>query len=453
MTFEDLGLTRQFLSALEDLGFERPTPIQEQAIPIVRGGQHVIGIAQTGTGKTAAYILPLLQKLKYAQDDPPRALILVPTKELVLQVVEQAQQLAKYTDLRIKGIYGGVGKQRQIVDLQEGLDILVATPRRFLELYELSGLVVNRLRTLILDEADRMLDMGFLSQIRLVLDVLPRKKQNLLFSATFSEHIERLSREFMDFPQRIEVAPEATPVETVSQVLYRVPNRQGKINLLLHLLQDEETFDRVIVFVKTRRGASEVYEQLKARIKGKLRLIHANKGQNTRIKAFNDFKSGDIRLLVTTDVMARGIDIEEVSHVVNFNVPVRPEDYVHRIGRTGRAERSGAAITFANEAEQYHLTKIKRKIRMTIPEMDLPEEVLVPETPFEEKQAIAKAIDDQKRKADPNFKGAFHEKKSYKAKQKKKKGPRSFKGKGASTYQSSRKSKNKTSKHKRHKKK
>lgn len=452
MTFEDLGLTRQFINALDDLGFERPTPIQVQAIPIVRGGQHVIGIAQTGTGKTAAYILPLLQKLKYAQDDPPRALILVPTKELVLQVVEQAKELAKYTDLRIKGIYGGVGKQNQIAALQEGLDILVATPRRFLELYELSGLVVNRLRTLILDEADRILDMGFLSQIRLVLDVLPRKKQNLLFSATFSDRIEKLSGEFMDFPVRIEVSPEATPVDTVEQILYLVPNRQGKINLLLHLLQDEENFDRVIVFVKTRRGATDVYQQLKNKVSGQLRLIHANKGQNTRIKAFNDFKSGDIRLLITTDVMARGIDIQEVSHVINFNVPVRPEDYVHRIGRTGRAEKEGTAITFAHHAEQYHLTKIKRKIRMVIPEKFIPEEVDIPETPFEERQAMNKAIDDQKRKADPNFKGAFHEKKSYKTKQKNKRGPRSFSGKGSSTYKKGGK-KNKTSKRKRNKKK
>lgn len=452
MTFEDLGLTRQFLNALEDLGFERPTPIQEQAIPIVRGGQHVIGIAQTGTGKTAAYILPILQKLKYAQEDPPRALILVPTKELVLQVVEQVQELAKYTDLRIKGIYGGVGKQRQIAELQDGLDVLVATPRRFLELYELSGLVVNRLKTLVLDEADRMLDMGFLSQIRLVLDVLPRKKQNLLFSATFSDRIEKLSGEFMDFPVRIEVAPEATPVDTVTQLLYQVPNRQSKINLLLHLLEDEEDFDRVIVFVRTRKGASAIYDQLKNKVSGKLRVIHANKGQNTRIKAFNDFKSGDIRLLITTDVMARGIDIEEVSHVVNFNVPVRPEDYVHRIGRTGRAEKEGTAITFANAAEQYHLTKIKRKIRMTIPEENIPEEVEIPETPLEERQAIAKAIDDQKRKADPNFKGAFHEKKSYKVKQRNKRGPRSFQGKGGSTYKKGGKKKN-TSKRKRNKKK
>ncbi len=436
-TFADLKITRQFLNAIEDLGFDQPTPIQIKAIPAIRSGQHVIGIAQTGTGKTAAYMLPVLQKIKYAQGTAARCVILVPTKELVVQVTEQVEQLTKYTDIRTEGIYGGVGRKSQAKSVNEGVDVLVSTPRRLLELYEFENVMLRKVEVLILDEADRMMDMGFMPQINTLLDIIPTKKQNLLFSATFSPRVEELSWNFMDFPVKIEVTPEATPVETVEQVRYDVPNFQTKLNLLAHLLEDEEVFHRIIIFTKTKSAADRVYKRLsKGDNKEHVRLIHSNKGQNTRINSFNDFKEGSVRILVSTDVMARGIDIKEVSHVINFDVPSVHEDYVHRIGRTGRAFRTGAAITFVTKSDKYHLLKIEEKIRMFIPMEELPSEVEVTETPFEENQLIERALDAQKKKADPNYQGAFHEKKSYKVKQKNKKIKRtkSFTGKGKSTF-------------------
>lgn len=454
--FEQLGITRQYINALEELGFQEPTPIQIKAIPAIRSGQHLIGIAQTGTGKTAAYGLPVLQRLSYPQGTAMRCLILVPTKELVLQVRDQLNELARYTELRIRGIYGGVGRKAQAKEVLEGTDIVVSTPRRILELYENEQVPLNKVNILILDEADRMLDMGFRGQINALLEVVPLKKQNLLFSATFSPKVEELSWNFMDFPIKIEITPEATPVETVSQVQYRVPNFNTKLNLLFHLLQDEATYHRVIVFVKTKQSANRVYERLASLNPETIRLIHSNKGQNARINAFRDFQEGEVRILVATDVMARGIDIKEVSHVVNFDVPNIHEDYVHRIGRTGRAFRTGAALTFVTKADAYHIRKIEEKIRMTIPSEALPSSLTITETPFEEQQTMERAIDAQKRKEDPTYKGAFHDKKTYKAKVKNKQRRRP--GKKARTTKSGFVGKSKagtrrnTSKRNRHKK-
>ncbi len=411
MTFEELKLTRQFLNAIEEEGFQNPTPVQEQAIPKILSGQHLIGIAQTGTGKTAAYLLPVFMKIKYAQGDDPRVIVLVPTKELVLQVKKQGEALARYTNIRFTALYGGVGKQPQIQELEAGTDVIIATPRRLSELYNLGAFRMKKITTMILDEADRMLDMGFLPQINAIMDILPRKKQNLLFSATFPPKVEKLSQDFMDFPVKIEITPQATPVETVEQILYPVPNTPTKMNLLEFLLQDEETFHRVIIFCKTKKTTHALFTFLKKKATKSIREIHSNKGQNTRINAMNDFKSGEVRILVATDVAARGIDVESVSHVINFDVPVLYEDYVHRIGRTGRAFKTGTAITFMNDAEKFHIKKIEKLIGMFIPKKAIPEAVEIPETSFEEKQEIAKSIDHQRRKDDPNYKGAFHDKK------------------------------------------
>lgn len=453
--FEDLKLTRQYLNALEDLGFEQATAIQVKAIPAIRSGQHVIGIAQTGTGKTAAYVLPILQRLKYAQGVAARCIILVPTKELVVQVREQVGQLAKYTDIRFEGIYGGVGRKAQAKAINEGVDIIVSTPRRLLELYQKENIKLNKIEIMVMDEADRMMDMGFMGQINTILEVVPTKKQNLLFSATFSQKVEELSWNFMDFPIKIEITPEATPVETVEQLRYDVPNFATKLNLLAHLLEDEDLFNRIIVFVKTKQSANHIFERLQKYGKENIRLIHSNKGQNTRINAFNDFKEGKIRILVATDVMARGIDIKDVSHVINFDVPTVYEDYVHRIGRTGRAFRTGAAITFVTKADVYHIHKIEKKIRMAIPLCNLPDTIEITETPFLENQTMERAIDAQKLKENPDYKGAFHEKKSYKAKIKNKqaKRPKKYTGKTNSGYISkANKGSKKTSKRNRHKK-
>ncbi|MEO1054623.1 MAG: DEAD/DEAH box helicase [Bacteroidota bacterium] len=410
-TFEDLKLNRQLLNAVDELGYKMPSPVQQKCIPLIMSGHDVMGIAQTGTGKTAAYVLPLLMKVKYAQGNSTRALILAPTKELVLQIAENIDQLSKYTDLRAVPIYGGIGPKTQIEMIERGLDILVATPGRFLEIYRRNVLTTKEIKTLVLDEADKMMDMGFMPQIRSILEVIPiKKRQNLLFSATMPAKVEKLSEEFLEFPEKVEITPQATTAETIDQHLYHVPNLKTKINLLEYLLEDQN-FSRVLVFTRTKSTADNVFKFLDRKKIGAVRVIHSNKGQNSRINAINEFKNGELRVLVSTDVSARGIDVSEVSHVINFEVPVVHEDYVHRIGRTGRAEHHGEAITFANKAELYHIEKIEKVISQSIPVLSIPKEVEITDTEFWEKQEIARQIDEQKRKENPDFKGAFHEKK------------------------------------------
>jgi len=410
-SFENFNLNKQLLNAIADAGFSQPTDIQEKTIPIVLGGQEVIGIAQTGTGKTAAYLLPILMMIKYAQGTEPRALILAPTKELTLQIANHATALAKYTDLRILPIYGGVGAKAQIEAINKGVDILISTPGQFMEIYLRGELPTKQIRFLVLDEADRMMDMGFMPQLRKVFEVIPNKRQNLLFSATFPAKVERLSQEFLEFPVKIEVSPQATAAKQVEQEMYLLPNLKTKINFLEYLLQDKDAFNRVLVFTRTKDVANNVFKFIERKNLGPVRVIHSNKGQNPRINAVNEFKEGKLRILVSTDVTARGIDVIKVSHVINFDVPILYEDYVHRIGRTGRAFQEGKAITFVTEAELYHVHKIEDLIREKIPVKPLPTSLEISETLFEEAQSMAREIDWQKRREDPTFKGAFHERK------------------------------------------
>ena len=413
-SFENFNLNKQLLSAVAEAGFENPTEVQQKCIPLILGGQEVIGIAQTGTGKTAAYLLPLLMKIKYATGKEPRALVLAPTKELTLQIAEHATQLARYTDLRILAVYGGVGPKIQIDALEKGVDVIIATPGRFMELYLKGELITKQINTLVLDEADRMMDMGFMPQLRKIFEIIPHKRQNLLFSATFPEKVERLSREFLMFPVKVEITPQATAATQVEQELYTLPNLRTKINLLEYLLQDQEAFNRVLIFTRTKEVADNVFRYLERKEYGPTKVIHSNKGQNTRINAINEFKEGRLRILVSTDVTARGIDILKVSHVINFDVPILYEDYVHRIGRTGRAFQEGKAITFATPPEMYHISKIEKLIREKIPVKQLPPDLEVAETPPMEARDMAKEIDWQKKKEDPTFQGAFHERKGGK---------------------------------------
>ncbi|HEY1008416.1 MAG TPA: DEAD/DEAH box helicase [Sphingobacteriaceae bacterium] len=414
-SFEDFKLNRQILNAVADAGYSVPTPIQQKAIIPILSGQDIMGIAQTGTGKTAAYVLPMLMKLKYAQGSDPRALILAPTRELAMQIEENIRLFAKYTDLRTVVIYGGLGPKVQKAELSKGVDILVATPGRFLDLYLEGDIPTKSLQFLVLDEADKMMDMGFIGSIHRILEVVPRKRQNLLFSATMSELVHKIAGDFLKFPLTVEVAPQATPAQTVQQVLYHVPNLRTKLNLLQHLLMNDEAFHRLIIFCKTKTVADNIYKFLERRYGDEgVRVIHANKGQNTRINSINAFKEGEIRILVATDVAARGLDVSNVSHVINFDVPIIIEDYVHRIGRTGRAYNTGDAITFCTPGEEYYVRKIEKLIRQQIPVANIPEQVFIEETPYEERQAIAREIDMQKRKENPEFKGAFHEKKFQK---------------------------------------
>ncbi|WP_192823805.1 DEAD/DEAH box helicase [Rufibacter sp. LB8] len=411
-SFEEFKLNKQLLNAIQELGYQKPTPVQTQTIPLALAGHDVMGIAQTGTGKTAAYVLPLLMKVKFAQGKHPRALILAPTRELVMQIEENIHKFSAYLDVRTVGIYGGVGPKTQVERIQAGIDILVATPGRLMDLYRKGELHLKELKTLVLDEADKMMDMGFMPQIRQVLEIIPRKRQNLLFSATMHERVHILSEEFLEFPMVVEVTPQATPVETVTQLLYQVPNLRTKIELLDYLFKDKETFNRVMIFTRSKTNADNVSHFLDRKGSGGVRVVHGNKGQNTRINAVEAFRDGEVRYLVATDVASRGIDIQDVSHVINFDVPIIYEDYVHRIGRTGRAEQKGASITFANEAEMHHIDRIEKLIKMKIPLLPLPPEVRVHDTPFEEQQLMDRELDARRRKEDPDFQGAFHEKKA-----------------------------------------
>src|SRR5690606_21995827 len=278
--------------------------------PPILAGQDVMGVAQTGTGKTAAFVLPLLMKLKYAQDPGPRALILSPTRELAMQIEEHVRLLGKNTDLRVVVLYGGLGPKTQIEQLNKGVDIIVSTPGRFLDLYLENHINTKSLKFLVMDEADKMMDMGFISKLHRILEVVPRKRQNLLFSATMGELVHKIAGDFLEFPTLVEASEQATPAQTVEQIMYFVPNYKTKINLLKHFLDNTEDFTRLIVFCRTRVVADEVFKFLERRIgKEEVRVIHANKGQNTRINSIQAFKEGEVRVLVATDVAARGIDV------------------------------------------------------------------------------------------------------------------------------------------------
>jgi ATP-dependent RNA helicase RhlE len=410
--FEEFNLNRQILNAVADAGFTVATPIQEKAIAPVLSGQDIFGIAETGTGKTAAYVLPILMKLKYAQGDAARALILAPTRELAMQIAEHVKIFSKYTDLRSVVVFGGIGPKTQIEQIKAGVDIIIATPGRFLDIYLAGHINTQYLKFLVLDEADKMMDMGFIGSIHRILEVVPRKRQNLLFSATMSDLVHKIAGDFLKNPTIIEVGEQATPAQTVTQVLYEVPNFKTKINLLQHLLKNDVDFKRLMIFCKTKTVADNIHSFIERRFGAEaVRVIHANKGQNTRINSIAAFKEGNLRVLVATDVASRGIDVAEVSHVINFDVPIIIEDYVHRIGRTGRAYAKGDAITFCTDAELYYIRKIEKLMRQSIPVIPMPAEVFVEETPYEERQYLAREIDMQKRKDDPDFKGAFHEKK------------------------------------------
>ncbi|NOR73911.1 MAG: DEAD/DEAH box helicase [Draconibacterium sp.] len=415
-TFEELKIAKSILKSLNDIGFIDPTPIQQQAIPKINSGVNIVGVAQTGTGKTAAYLLPLLTKLRKPEGVAPRVVIIVPTRELSIQVGEDVAELTTYSELRHAAIFGGIGWTKHADLLEPGIDILIATPGRMWDLYQAGVLVLKKVKYLVIDEADRMLDMGFLPQLKQLQEVIPTKKQNLLFSATFSETIEKLAEEFLDYYEKLEIAPTATPVEKVTQVAYRVPNYRTKLNLIETLLEDEETFSRVVIFVKTKEHAEGVFKVVQRKSTGETRILHSNKGQNARINSIQAFKSGDVRVLITTDVSARGMDVSKVSHVINFDIPNDYEDYIHRIGRTARAGNKGDAITLVDPSDEWHWQKIEELIRMDIELLEMPKNIEITETEFDENQQYLREIDRQKIIDDPTYRGAFHKKKRFSSK-------------------------------------
>jgi ATP-dependent RNA helicase RhlE len=378
MPFRALHLSPQILQAVRDSGYTEPTPIQIAAIPLILAGHDVIGIAQTGTGKTAAFVLPILMKLAESRQTVARhgdltanrrdqkhnahrlrALVLAPTRELVVQIEENVRAYGKHVPLRVATVFGGVSERPQIEALRSGVDMIVATPGRLIDLMEQRAANLSGVEFVVLDEADRMLDMGFLPPIRRIMKALPHKRQTLMFSASLSREIEALTHQFQQSPKMVEIGRRANPVEAVTQLVYEVPPHL-KPALLLHLLSDPN-FDTVLVFSRTKHGADRIARRLES--SGiKTGTIHSNRSQNQRLRALKDFKSGAVRVLVATDIAARGIDVDGISHVVNYDFPMHSEDYVHRIGRTGRAHAIGDAISFITPEDQGPLRSLERFI-------------------------------------------------------------------------------------------
>jgi ATP-dependent RNA helicase RhlE len=410
MTFEELNLNKPLLDALNDLGFKNPTGIQQKVFSVIMSGRDVCGIAQTGTGKTFAYLLPLLRQMTFSKTRSPQLLILVPTRELVVQVMTSVRQLTAHMTLVTGGAYGGVNMNTQRQELEKGLDILVATPGRFYDLVLSGALKVSAVKKLVIDEVDEMLNLGFRTQLKNILDLLPAKRQNLLFSATITDEVEVLIQEYFNSPVRIEAAPSGTPLAKIDQSGYEAPNFYTKVNLLEWLLTRDPEMNKVLVFVATKHLADQLYEQMSERFPGKAGVIHSNKEQNHRFNTVNQFQSGTYRFIIATDIIARGLDISEVSHVINFDLPAEPETYIHRIGRTGRVDKKGIAISFILEKDKETRLAIEGLMKMKIPVRPLPEnlEIATRLTEDEKPEVYTKIIPLDLPKGKP--KGAFHEK-------------------------------------------
>ena len=375
MQFHDLKLIDPLLRAVREAGYETPTPIQQQAIPILLQGRDLIGAAQTGTGKTAAFSLPMLQKLAErpypGRRVPIRALILTPTRELASQIGDNIATYGRYLKIKHAVIFGGVGQNPQVTALRNGVDILVATPGRLLDLIGQGHIRLEDIEIFVLDEADRMLDMGFIHDVRRVIKVLPKQRQTLLFSATMPQEIQELAHQILRSPALVEVTPHSTTVERIDQSVYFV-GKKDKPALLVHLLNTNRDIRRVLVFTRTKHGANKVVEKLeRARIQAE--AIHGNKSQTARERALANFKSGRTRVLVATDIASRGIDVDDVTHVINYDLPYEPESYVHRIGRTARAGASGSAFSFCDGEERKLLNAIEKLIRLRVPVSTTPE--------------------------------------------------------------------------------
>ncbi len=372
MNLKDLNLRKQLLAALADLNYTTPTTIQEKVFSVVMSGADVCGIAQTGTGKTLAYLLPLLNQWKYSKDKNPSILIVVPTRELVAQVVEMVKKLSGYLSLDVIGVYGGANINTQKLEMLNGMDVLVATPGRLYDLAVAGAFKVKSVKKLVIDEVDEMLNQGFRTQLKNILDLLPPSRQNLLFSATLIEDVVDLMNTYFNNPVRIEAAPAGTPVENVIQSAYKVPNFYTKVNLLRLLLAEEEAMSKVLVFVSSKKIADQLFEQLQSDYPDTAGVIHSNKEQNHRFNTVRQFKQGTYKFIIATDIVARGIDIAEVTHVINFDLPEVPENYIHRIGRTGRADKKGIAISFITQKEEVQLEVIESFMKFEVPCLQLP---------------------------------------------------------------------------------
>ena len=408
--FSDINLSNQLQNAIFDLGFEKQTPIQEESYSKILSGTNIVGIAQTGTGKTIAYCLPLLQELSYSDQKNPRILILVPTRELVTQVVETLKSLTQYINCRIVGVYGGTNMNTQKVVLQDGADIVVATPGRLYDLALCRALNLKGIRKLVIDEVDVMLDLGFRYQLINIFELLPERRQNIMFSATMTEEVDELISSFFSRSKRVQIALSGTPLDNISQIKYSVPNYYTKVNLLVHILRNKEELKKVLVFVSSKKIADRLFEVLEEFFVSDIAVIHSNKSQNYRFKSIKKYDEGTCRILIATDIVARGLDLDKITHVINFDTPIYPENYMHRIGRTGRAEEEGKSILFFTEREEKNKGYIEDLMNITIPELEMPEVVEVTQQLTEEEhKANGKNFYRNVKKVEVN--PAFHEKK------------------------------------------
>jgi ATP-dependent RNA helicase RhlE len=375
-TFEQFNLPKSLQKAIDNLGLTTPTPIQEKSFSVIMSGRDMMGIAQTGTGKTFAYLLPILKQWKFVATDTPRVMILVPTRELVVQIAAEVEKLTEFMSVRTIGVYGGVNINTQKKAIYQGVDILVGTPGRIMDLALDNVIRFDSLQKLVIDEFDEILNLGFRSQVTYILTMLKNKRQNILFSATMTDDVDDMLEEYFDFPEEVSLAPSGTPLEQIEQLGYKVPNFLTKVNLIIQLLKDS-TFERVLLFVNNKKTADLLSEKIEEIFPDEFGTIHSNKSQNYRLQIMASFRAGDIRGIVTTDVMARGLDISDVSHVINVEFPEIPEQYIHRIGRTGRADKSGIAISLISPREEDIMIEAEVLMEKEIKFFDFPTDVEV----------------------------------------------------------------------------
>lgn len=411
ITFDDFKINKQLKSAIKELDIIYPTAIQRESFSTIMSGKNVVGIAQTGTGKTMAYLLPIIQQYKYTDARDPRVLIVVPTRELVMQVVEEIEALTEFISMRTIGVYGGTNIKTQKKKVDEGCDVLVATPGRLLDLNLTGVLKLNQVKKLVIDEVDEMLNLGFLPQLTSILERLPIKRQNLMFSATILPAIETIIHDFFSHHEKIEIASSGTPLEKIQQFAFHVPNFFTKANLLKWLLKQEEyDFTKVLIFIDSKRLADKLYDEFPEEDRTKIDVIHSNKSQNYRFRVIDELEKGEITVLIATDLLARGLDIEDVSHVINFDMPSTPEHYIHRIGRTGRKDKDGVAISFINEVEQDQQMDVENLMNKTIEVLPFPDEVEISTIFTDDEISKPKQKHLVKLSSIKNSKGNIHEK-------------------------------------------
>jgi len=408
-TFEQFNLPKSVQKAIDDLGFTTPTPIQEKTFSVIMSGRDMMGIAQTGTGKTFAYLLPLLKLYKFSPTHTPKIVVIVPTRELVVQVVEEVIKLTKYMSVRTIGVFGGVNINTQKTIIYQGCDILVGTPGRVMDLTLDNIIRFEDMQKLVIDEFDEMLNLGFRTQLTAILAMMPKKRQNILFSATMTDEVDAILNDYFDYPEEVTLSASGTPLENITQITYSVPNFNTKINLLKHLLQTNSAMSRVLVFVNNKKISDMVHTRIEEDFEGQFGVIHSNKSQNYRLSTMAEFQEGNLRGLITTDIMARGLDISNITHVINFEMPELPELYMHRIGRTGRADATGTAISLITPREEESKFAIELLMDMELSVEPFPETVEISLKliePEKDRQPMKFMMKKVKLVGD----GAFHEK-------------------------------------------